>query len=173
MSHARQDTLQDLSAFEAALLDHRADGPVAAMGCVGGADRPGRRHAAVAAPAHRLGALSDMPARYVHLVGWQYGKRATVSPRKVYGPQNTVQPACGFANLARCATATASPQWSASYAPDQAIDGNGSTRWNSASGDRVGAWLALDFVPPPPLTSLSSAKRLPVSPGTFHLYTRR
>src|SRR5262249_27914245 len=46
-------------------------------------------------------------------------------------------------NLARCATATASSAWSSSYDARQANDGSGSTRWNSATGDTAGAWLAM------------------------------
>jgi PKD repeat protein len=57
-------------------------------------------------------------------------------------------PPCAVANLARCATASASSSWSASYDAAKATDGNGSTRWNSASGDTVGAWLALDLGAP-------------------------
>ncbi len=53
--------------------------------------------------------------------------------------------ACGFANLAMCATASASSVWSVGYEAAQANDGNGGTRWNSANGETVGAWLALDF----------------------------
>jgi hypothetical protein len=41
--------------------------------------------------------------------------------------------------------ASASSVWSASYDAAKANDGNGGTRWNSASGDTAGAWLALDF----------------------------
>jgi len=53
--------------------------------------------------------------------------------------------ACGFPNLALCATASASSVWSAGYEATQATDGNGGTRWNSANGETAGAWLALDF----------------------------
>lgn len=53
--------------------------------------------------------------------------------------------ACRFANLALCATASASSVWSAGYKAAQATDGKAGTRWNSANGDTAAAWLALDL----------------------------
>jgi F5/8 type C domain len=94
--------------------------------------------------------FAAVAARYVRIVGYGNSDNRwnSITEVKMYSPQNAPQPTCDFANLARCAAATASSEWSASYAPSQAIDGNNSTRWNSASGDVVGAWLALEFGTP-------------------------
>jgi hypothetical protein len=48
-------------------------------------------------------------------------------------------------NIAPCAIASASSVWSADYNAAKANDSNNLTRWNSAMGDAVGAWFALDF----------------------------
>jgi YD repeat-containing protein len=50
----------------------------------------------------------------------------------------------GTANLAAGKAATASTSWSAGYTPDLVVDGNGSTRWNSAANDNSG-WLNIDL----------------------------
>jgi PKD repeat protein len=78
--------------------------------------------------------------------------------------QITVEPAelppCPFDNLARCATASASSSWSTSYSAAQANDGSYTTRWNSANGNRVGAWLALDFATPIPFDTIVLAEAI-------------
>jgi hypothetical protein len=48
-------------------------------------------------------------------------------------------------NLARGKTATASSQWSSTYASGKAVDGTTSTRWASASGTNAGEWLKVDL----------------------------
>ncbi len=51
-------------------------------------------------------------------------------------------------NLAREAKATASSVWSAGYEPSRAIDGDDSSRWNSARDDVNGSWLELRWPQP-------------------------
>ncbi len=41
--------------------------------------------------------------------------------------------------------ATASSKWGPEYDASQSIDGKPATRWNSAAGDKGGAWLEIDF----------------------------
>ncbi|WP_282940003.1 discoidin domain-containing protein [Paenibacillus sp. RC67] len=48
-------------------------------------------------------------------------------------------------NLALNKTATASTEWSATYAAGKAFDGTTSTRWASASGTNAGQWLRVDL----------------------------
>ncbi len=48
----------------------------------------------------------------------------------------------------RAVRASASSTWSDEFAPAKAIDGNQSTRWNSAKDQIAGAWLALEFAQP-------------------------
>lgn len=48
-------------------------------------------------------------------------------------------------NLALSAKATSSSDWSADYSADKVNDGRADTRWNSAKGDRDGAWIALEW----------------------------
>ena len=90
----------------------------------------------------RNGTRNDMGA---------YGGPTALS---VVFPLDPDVPACGFANLALCATASASSVWSASYAAANANDGNGATRWNSANGETAGAWLALDLGAPRPFDTI-------------------
>jgi hypothetical protein len=70
----------------------------------------------------------------------------------------TVLPAtgttCPFDNLARCATASASSVWSSQYSAAMTNDDDDNTRWNSAKGDKVGAWLALEFDTPMTLDTI-------------------
>ncbi len=51
-------------------------------------------------------------------------------------------------NLARKAKATASSEWPGGYQAARAIDGDGSTRWNSRDGDKDGCWLELRWEEP-------------------------
>jgi PKD repeat protein len=62
--------------------------------------------------------------------------------------------ACPFDNLARCATASASSVWSSQYSAAMTNDDDDNTRWNSAKGDKVGAWLALEFDTPMTLDTI-------------------
>ncbi len=48
-------------------------------------------------------------------------------------------------NLALNKRAIASSQWSPDYAAKYAVDGDISTRWNSADGTSAGEWLEVDF----------------------------
>ena len=59
-------------------------------------------------------------------------------------------PTSPVSNLARQAVAAASSSWSSGYTPEKANDGDDGTRWNSAAGDKVGAWWQLDW--PAPVT---------------------
>lgn len=43
------------------------------------------------------------------------------------------------------ATATASSQYSSTYSPDKAIDGNSTTRWQTAYGDTPNTWIEITF----------------------------
>jgi hypothetical protein len=61
---------------------------------------------------------------------------------------------CPFTNLARCAMISASSAWSNSHSAAMANDDDDSTRWNSAQGDREGAWLALTFDAPTTLDTI-------------------
>jgi pectate lyase len=60
----------------------------------------------------------------------------------------TANSSCGYTNLARCATASASSIWSSSYSAAKANDGKTNTRWISAPGTGAGSWLALNFGAP-------------------------
>jgi len=51
-------------------------------------------------------------------------------------------------NLARGAEAAASSIWGPGYEAARAIDGLGTTRWNSAQGDKDGCWLLLTWKEP-------------------------
>lgn len=51
-------------------------------------------------------------------------------------------------NLARNATASSSSDWSDQYDAPKANDGDFTTRWNSAAGDREGSWIALQWSAP-------------------------
>jgi len=48
-------------------------------------------------------------------------------------------------NLALGARASSSSDWSAEHAAAKVSDGRADTRWNSAHGDRDGAWIALEW----------------------------
>ena len=53
------------------------------------------------------------------------------------------------------AKATASSIWADEHSPDKAIDGNAETRWNSAAGEKAGAWLAVDLGKPRTISQIA------------------
>ena len=65
------------------------------------------------------------------------------------------------ANLAEGKAARASSGWGEGYQAANAFDGDEGTRWNSAKGDLVGAWLEVDFGKPTRFDSLSASEFQP------------
>jgi hypothetical protein len=51
-------------------------------------------------------------------------------------------------NLVRSAVGSSSSDWNADFGPSKANDGDLTTRWNSAAGDRDGSWLAYTWSTP-------------------------
>jgi hypothetical protein len=68
----------------------------------------------------------------------------TPTPTPTPTPTSTPSPTPGV-NLAKNKTASASTIWGTGYEASKANDGNGTTRWNAAATDGVGAWLQVDF----------------------------
>ena len=80
---------------------------------------------------------------------WVYSYAAVVlptpTPTPSPSPTPTPEPTPAGTNLALGATASASSIWDGNYTAPMANDNNLSTRWNSAPGNILGEWLALDF----------------------------
>jgi len=73
------------------------------------------------------------------------GANVGLAEMQVYGTQMQLSTSSSPTNLALYKTATASSQFSASYAPQMAVDGSTSTRWAQAGGAPDPSWLEVDL----------------------------
>lgn len=74
--------------------------------------------------------------------GWNTAMFDNLSVREIAGPS------LALTNLAKGKKATSSSDYNDSFNAPLATDGNVSTRWNAAVGDKNGTWLEVDFGQP-------------------------